>query len=236
MNETIGNTATDATPLSVMMRTGSQAEHTAAESSVFMAELLAGRVDEGGYAAYLARYARVYAALERAGRALRAAGDPIARAVADPALERLDAIEADLAYWRARAGQSARGRAPASDPASTMLSPAATAYAERIASSTAVWAGYFVAHHYTRYLGDLSGGQAIGRILARTFNLAEGEGTLFYRFADVPKPKRYKDAYRAAVDALAWTEADKRRIVEEVKVAFDLNSALFAELSAGVSR
>lgn len=206
-------------PLSTVMREGSQAEHTAAEGSSFMTELLAGRISEAGYAAYLLRLRQVYAALEATARALSA--ETAVAAVSDPALERLDAIDADLAHW-----------APG---ATSVESPAAAAYAERIASAT-VWAPLFVAHHYTRYLGDLSGGQAIGRILGREFGLVDGVGVAFYDFAEIPKPKPYKDGYRARLDALDLTAAEKARVVDEVKVAFTLNQALFAELSADLDR
>jgi heme oxygenase len=86
-----------------------------------------------------------------------------------------------------------------------------------------------VAHHYTRYLGDLSGGQAIGRILDREFEL-DGAGIAFYAFEAIPKPKPYKDAYRARLDALGLGPAEVRRVVDEVRVAFTLNQALFTEL------
>ena len=59
---------------------------------------------------------------------------------------------------------------PDGDPhASTPPPP--TAYRARLLEQAAEWAALLVAHHYTRYLGDLSGGQAIGRILDRTFEL-----------------------------------------------------------------
>ncbi|MDT9592740.1 biliverdin-producing heme oxygenase [Nocardioides zeae] len=206
-------------PLSSAMRDGSRAEHTAAEGSAFMEELLAGRVNEAGYAAYLQRLRTVYAAIESTGRSL--AGTPAADAVLDPALERLAAIDADLAHW-------------APHVSGPVESPAASAYAERVAATTA-WAPLFVAHHYTRYLGDLSGGQAIGRILARAFDLTDGAGTAFYAFDAIPKPKPYKDAYRARLDALDLDAADKERVVAEVKVAFNLNQALFSELSADLA-
>ncbi|HRD62616.1 MAG TPA: biliverdin-producing heme oxygenase, partial [Nocardioides sp.] len=108
-------------------------------------------------------------------------------------------------------------------------SPAADRYADRIRTAAAEWGGLYVAHHYTRYLGDLSGGQAIGRILDRDFDLG-GRGIAFYAFASIPKPKPYKDAYRARLDALGTTPAEKARIVSEVQEAFRLNRALFAEL------
>ncbi|MCB0889873.1 MAG: biliverdin-producing heme oxygenase, partial [Nocardioidaceae bacterium] len=96
------------------------------------------------------------------------------------------------------------------------------------------WGGFFVAHHYTRYLGDLSGGQAIGAILSREYGLS-GSGVEFYAFPEIAKPKLYKDAYRERLDALALTSEEKHAVVEEVKVAFSLNQALFAELSRSLA-
>lgn len=203
------------TELSVQMREGSQAEHTAAETSSFMAKLLAGEINEAGYLAYLARLRPVYAALESTSWA----GHPVAGVLLDPALERLPALDADLAFW-------ARDGLPQID------SPAADAYARRI---KAVGAAGYVAHHYTRYLGDLSGGQAIGRILGRSYGL-DRDGLAFYRFDAIPKPKPYKDAYRARLDALPLTAAEQAAVVDEVKVAFRLNQDLFEELSRDLGR
>lgn len=208
---------TSEAPLSALMREGSRAQHTAAETSSFMEELLAGRVNAQGYADYLLRLRKVYVALESVGRDL-AATDAIAAAVHDVALERLAAIDADLAVW-----------APGVD-ADAVESAAADAYVARI-EATRAWGGLYAAHHYTRYLGDLSGGQAIGRLLDRFFELG-GDGVDFYEFAEIPKPKPYKDGYRARLDALDLEPAEKTRIVEEVQVAFGLNQALFEELGA----
>lgn len=88
-----------------------------------------------------------------------------------------------------------------------------------------------MAHHYTRYLGDLSGGQAIGRVLDRAFDL-QGDGLSFYQFPMRAKP--YKDAYRARLDGLGLDLDDIDRVVDEVKVAFALNQALFDELTANL--
>ena len=212
--------AEGATRLSTAMREGSRAEHEAAESTSFMAELLDGRLVAQAYTDYLSRYRGVYAALEDSVRSH--AGDPLVGAVHDAALERLAAIDADLAHW-----------APERDPAAPVDSPATTAYVARIRhaadEAAAGWGGALVAHHYTRYLGDLSGGQAIGRILDRSFDL-DGAGVAFYDFAEIPKPKPYKDAYRARLDALALDGAGVARVVAEVKVVFGLNQAIFVEL------
>ncbi|OBH88645.1 heme oxygenase (biliverdin-producing) [Mycobacterium sp. E2733] len=197
--------------LSIAMKEGSAAEHIAAERSAFISELLAGRVAARGYSEYLLRLRVVYAALEDAMRAHRK--DPMVAAVYDPALERLPAIDADLRHWRA-------------DGARAVESPAATAYSERVATLT--WGGSLVAHHYTRYLGDLSGGRVLYKALERTFDL-RGLGLAFYEFP--VRPKRYKDAYRARLDALRPNADDIGRIVDEVKLAFGLNHALLDELA-----
>jgi heme oxygenase len=200
------------------MREGSMAEHRQAEDSRFITELLAGRVDREGYADYLLRLRTVYDAMETLIRAH--VDDPAVAAVHDPALERLDAIDADLDHWLPGGPR-------------TTHSPAAAAYRERL-EAAAAWGGLLAAHHYTRYLGDLSGGQAIGRILDRTFDLG-GHGVAFYDFPAIPKPKPYKDGYRARLDALGLSAAESDRVVDEVKVAFRLNHALFAELAASLA-
>ena len=210
----------DPTPaLSTAMRVGSQADHEAAEGSTFMEELLGGRVNEAGYAAYLQRLRPVYAALETVAAKLAAEGDTLAAAVYDPLLERLATIDSDLEHWAPGATEE-------------LDSPAAAAYVARIQDS-AQWGGLFIAHHYTRYLGDLSGGQAIGRILDRAFGL-EGQGIAFYDFTAIEKPKVYKDDYRARLDGLGLSEDDIARVVAEVRVAFGMNQAIFKELSSQI--
>ncbi|WP_193605662.1 biliverdin-producing heme oxygenase [Nocardioides dongkuii] len=207
--------------LSVAMREGSKTEHEDAEGSTFMAELLDGRISEAGYAAYLRRLRVVYAAMEPVLRDRR--DDPLVAAVHDPALERLAAIDADLDHW-------APGEPRELDAGD---SPAAAAYRARLEGAD--WGGALVAHHYTRYLGDLSGGQAIGRVLDRAFEL-DGAGTAFYAFPEIPKPKPYKDAYRARLDALGLPREDVDRVVVEVKTAFRLNQGLFTELGEQLDR
>lgn len=215
--------------LATAMREGSKAEHEAAESSSYMAELLDGRLNERGYFDLLLRLRVVYEAMEVAATAH--AADPLVAAVHDVDLERLATIDDDLAYWAERIGVEV------ADELAALDSPAALAYRDRLLAASseagAGWGGSLAAHHYTRYLGDLSGGQAIGRILSRTFGL-DGAGVAFYDFAAIPKPKPYKDAYHARLDALGLDDAAVRRVVEEVKVAFGLNQALFTELGANL--
>jgi heme oxygenase len=204
--------------LSVLMRDGSRSEHEAAEGSSFMEELLAGKLSPEGYLVYLRRLRDIYEAMEDIAQTLT--DDPIAGVLIDSKLDRLGSIDADIEYWAERTEGS-----EVIDPKSA----AVDAYVARLRESGS-WGGLFVAHHYTRYLGDLSGGQAIGKILSRAYEL-DGRGVAFYDFPEIEKLKPYKDGYRTNLDSLEMSEDDKLRLLEEVKVAFNLNQALFEELT-----
>jgi len=199
------------------MREGSRGDHEHAESSAFVADLMAGRAHPARYAAYLRRLRAVYAALEAAVDEQRH-HVAVAR-VHDDALCRLDALDRDLAHW-----------APGAAGAAT--STAAAAYRERI-ERAAHRPHLLVAHHYTRYLGDLSGGRMLARALRRGYpgQGLDRHGLAFYDFPDVPKPVAYKRAYRATLDDLPLTEDQRGEVVQEVRHAFRLNRLLLDEVA-----
>lgn len=198
------------------------AEHTEAENAGFTSQLLEGKINELGYLHYLEALRTVYGALEKVGRTLL--DDPLVSTLHDLRLERAAAIDADLQYWSQRAGAELGN-----------VSAAATAYAERVEAAVDNPLRY-VAHHYTRYLGDLSGGLAIGRVLGRTYEVApDAPGLAFYEFTEIEKPKVYKDGYRAALDALPLDADQRDVVVAEVKVAFGHNQALFNELGENLA-
>lgn len=207
--------AVEATPLSVAMRDGSRAQHDDAEGSTFVSELMGGRVSEVGYVNYLRALRPIYAALEETGRAL--ADHPVVGALHDSDLERLESLDADIAAWSTGEPDETRYEGHS-----------ARAYAAAI-EATREDPVRFVAHHYTRYLGDLSGGQAIARILDREF-AREGRGLSFYDFASIDKVKLYKDGYRARLDELPLSDEQRAEVVSEVQAAFSHNQAVFAEL------
>jgi heme oxygenase len=88
-----------------------------------------------------------------------------------------------------------------------------------------------LAHAYTRYLGDLSGGKVLARVARRALSLHKtNEGLEFYHFEHISSMKLFKDQYRQALDALTLTEEQIQRVVAEANVAFCLNMRLFEEL------
>lgn len=91
----------------------------------------------------------------------------------------------------------------------------------------------YVAHHYTRYLGDLSGGQIVRGTAEKTWGFdRKGDGVRFYVFDAISNPAAFKREYRALLDALPCDDLEKQRVIEECRRAFDLNIAVFRDLGA----
>ncbi|WP_237196783.1 biliverdin-producing heme oxygenase [Rothia nasimurium] len=87
-----------------------------------------------------------------------------------------------------------------------------------------------MAHHYLRYLGDLSGGQAVAALVARHYGVP-AEALSMYRFEELPKPKVFKDSYRGLLDDAPLTDAQHDALVDEALAGFDHNSRVFAQLA-----
>jgi heme oxygenase len=204
---------------STLIRCASHEQHVEAETSTFMSDLLGGRLGVRAYARYTEQLWFVYEALESGAE--RLAVDPVAGPFIRPELLRLPALQRDLAHLRGagwRAGLSAL--------------PATRAYADRIRECAERWPGGYVAHHYTRYLGDLSGGQIIRDRAERTWGFArKGDGVRFYVFEGISNPAAFKRSYRELLDAVAADELERQRIVAECRRAFALNTEVFRALS-----
>jgi heme oxygenase len=91
-----------------------------------------------------------------------------------------------------------------------------------------------VGHHYTRYLGDLSGGLILKNIAQKAMNLSDHDGLNFYTFQAIDDEKAFKGTYRAAMDTLPIDQAMADRIVEEANEAFHLNMNMFKELEGNL--
>jgi heme oxygenase len=202
-------------PLSTRLREGTRAEHSQAESEGFVERLLSGRLDVAAYADLAAQQLAVYASLERASARMR--HDDRGHGLVFDELTRVPAIERDLGHlygpgWR--------------DVARVL--PATERYVARLEAVGGDVACY-AAHAYTRYLGDLSGGQVIQRMMQRHYGLATA-GLEFYDFPEIPRAKPFKDLYRERLDALDLDDTETDLAVSEAQEAFRLNRAMFVEL------
>jgi heme oxygenase (biliverdin-producing, ferredoxin) len=212
-------TTVDRPSFSQLLRERSWRSHQRAEGAGFMKALMGGGIDRAGYALMVAQHLVIYEALETVERGLRTS--EIAGPFLTDRLHRVPSLRADLAALLGDNGADA-----------TSPLPSTLRYAARI-REMAGWAGGFVAHHYTRYLGDLSGGLAIGKVVARVYGLDDA-GVRFYRFDQIEKPKLFKDEYRARLDAASWEPEEQDRVIAEVLNAYQLNTDVFVELGQAV--
>ncbi len=208
----------DLVSFSTALRERSRAAHSDSEGASFMSDLMRGKGTRDDYVALVAQHWFIYEALERAAETMR--DDPIAAPFITEKLTRLPALEADLAYligddWHERITPM----------------PTTERYVARIDEVGSTWPAGFVAHHYTRYLGDLSGGQFIGKIMARQFELGSN-GIGFYVFDEIADPAAFKDVYREQLDAAPWDAAEAERVIDEVLLAYRFNTDLFVDLAA----
>lgn len=213
------DTSTEALPFSRLVRERSSAHHGSSESASFMTDLMAGRATLNDYAALVAQHWAIYEALEEAAEAL--SEHPLVAPFISPELVRLPSLENDLA---ALVGNDWRRRIE--------LVPATVEYAARIREVAAEWPAGVIAHHYTRYLGDLSGGVHIGRVVDRQFGFGGGAGATFYRFDGISDPAAFKDAYRSQLDAAPLSPDEAERVIAEVLSAYDRNTLVFEQLAA----
>lgn len=209
------------TSISETLKTQTAAAHTEAETTAFMASLAKGELSRQDAVNLTAQYYFIYSALEEAARRGRETSDAVA-SIADARLERVPALEQDLASmigpnWREEI-----------EPL-----PATRGYIAKLENLSPEDAPAIIAHHYVRYLGDIAGGQVIARMLANHYGFTE-EALTFYDFSAVGKIPPFRAAYKQALDELSFNEAERATLVDHVKQAFTLNSAVFADL-AGIS-
>lgn len=204
-------------PLSALIRDRSKSAHSSSEGAGFMSSLLKGERSREDYIALVAQHYFIYAALEAGTERMR--NDPVASRFISERLTRLPALEADLEFllgsgWRDE------------------IEPleATARYVKRIEEVGSTWAGGFVAHHYTRYLGDLSGGLHIGKVIKRQFGF-DTNGIGFYVFGDIADPAEFKNVYRAQLDEAPWDDEERERVIAEVLLAYRFNTEVFEQLA-----
>ncbi len=207
--------------LATKLREGTKKAHTMAENVGFVKCFLKGVVEKTSYRKLVSNLYFVYSAMEEEME--RHHAHPVLSKIYFQQLNRKKTLEQDLCFyygsnWREQVAPS----------------PAAKAYVQHIREVSASQPELLVAHSYTRYLGDLSGGQILKKIAQRAMNLSEGQGTAFYEFKEIPDEKAFKAEYRRVLDELPVDEATVDQIVNEANATFGMNMKLFQELEGNL--
>ncbi len=183
--------------------------HIKAEQSGVVAEMFHGRCSSFHYGLFLRNLLPVYVMLEE--QLQRHRHLPALRLFALPATYRATSLRSDL---EALMGHDWEAVLP--------LLPEASGYATHL---RLIAPARLIAHAYTRYLGDLSGGQILQKLLARTLGLSPSQ-LGFYAFPAIDDLGAFKVGYRARLDAAGRELVDVQAVIDEAEVAFRLNIAL----------
>merc|ERR1719411_2087015 len=92
----------------------------------------------------------------------------------DKALRRVAATKVDMEYFYGQDWES-----------KITPSRATKKYVNRIKSVARENPKLLIAHQYSRYLGDLFGGQMMSGMATKSLNLSDGKGIEFYQFNDI---------------------------------------------------
>ncbi|XP_028261680.1 heme oxygenase [Parambassis ranga] len=204
--------------LSEQIKKVTKEAHVRAENTELMLSFQRGQVTLPQYKLLLCSLYEIYKTLEE--EMDNNSDHPSVAPIYFPAeLARLESIEKDLQYFF---GQGWREK---------VVVPAATKrYCHRLRQIGKENPEYLVAHAYTRYLGDLSGGQILGRIAQKSMGLKSSEGLSFFSFPGVSSPNLFKQLYRGRMNSVELTEEERNGVLEEAVRAFELNIQVFDDL------
>lgn len=194
-------------PLAALLRRETWADHERAQFSPFELSLAQGTISKGGYRQLVANVYPVYRAME--ARLDTLAGDELVGQFHIPELARVPFLERDLEHfygpdWR--------------EEIVSELLPSTDEYVERIVGVDTVG---FIAHHYTRYMADLSGGLMIFDALRKAWG--GDDGLAYYDFSEIGDAVGFKNAYRQALNDLPLDVEQKLQMIFEVMTAYEHN-------------
>lgn len=207
--------------LALKLREGTKKAHSMAENTGFISCFLKGTVEKNSYRKLVANLYFVYSAMEEEMHNHR--DHPVLGKLYFPELDRKASLEHDLAYYF-----GANWKSEVAPSEATKL------YVQRIHEIANTQPELLIAHLYTRYMGDLSGGQILRKIAQNAMNLSDEDGLAFYSFQQISDEKAFKKLYRQTLDEVAVDEAMDDRIVEEANDAFGLNMKMFQELEGNL--
>nr|QUE28873.1 PbsA [Porphyropsis coccinea] len=207
--------------LANQLREGTTKAHSMAENVSFVKSFLSGVVDKNSYKKLVANLYFVYSAMEIEIENNK--NHDAIKPIFFPELNRKTSLQEDLKFYYGTNWE-----------AEVEPSPATQVYVDRIHQIGQTQPELLVAHAYTRYLGDLSGGQILKKIAQSAMQLSTSEGVEFYNFHQIKDEKDFKNQYRNALNSIKLEEDIKKDIISEANVSFNLNMNIFQELNSSL--
>lgn len=214
IEETVGNPRLSG--LAFMLDDGTRKSHSVAQNTQFVTGFFKGLANRDSYRSLITSLYFVYESMEKA---MDNTTEDRVQALDYPALRRLAPMKKDMEFFYGSGWES-----------EVQLSPASKAYVARVQEVAKTKPYLLVAHQYTRYLGDLFGGQMMGGMASRSLNLENGDGTAFYSFEDITSTNNFITEWYGRLNELELSDDQKHEIVDEANLVFDLNIDLLQEL------
>lgn len=209
------------TNLAQQLREGTTKSHSMAENVSFVKSFLGGVVDKKSYRQLVASLFFIYVAIEE--QIEKNKNHEAVEFIYFSELFRTKSLIEDLKYYY---GPDWENNIEAS--LSTQV------YVNRIHNIGSNQPELLIAHAYTRYIGDLSGGQILKKIAINAMQLQDNQGTCFYDFKDISNEIEFKNMYRNSLNNIPLSDIQINQIISEANVAFNLNMKIFQELDSNL--
>ena len=212
-----------AVALAGQLREGTKKSHTMAENTGFVACFLKGVVEKTSYRKLIGDLYFVYKAMEEEIDRLVQEDHPVIKHIGFKELFRRQTLEKDLEFYYGNNWLD-----------QIKISESAQSYVNRIRLVANESPELLVGHHYTRYIGDLSGGQILKKIAKKALNLRGDDGLNFYEFKLIEDEKLFKKSYSETLNKLPIDQKIADNIIEEANEAFAYNMKMFRELEGNL--
>tara|TARA_Y100001978_G_scaffold193871_1_gene200423 strand:- start:188 stop:898 length:711 start_codon:yes stop_codon:yes gene_type:complete len=212
-----------AVALAGQLREGTKKSHTMAENTGFVACFLKGVVEKTSYRRLISDLYFVYKAMEEEIERLVKEDHPVIKHIGFQELFRRKTLEKDLLFYYGNNWIN-----------EITISDSAQLYVNRIREVANQSPELLVGHHYTRYIGDLSGGQILKKIAKKALNLNGDDGLNFYEFQLIKDEKLFKKSYSETLNQLPIDQNIADKIIDEANQAFTYNMNMFKELEGNL--
>jgi len=208
--------------LAFQLDDGTRKSHSIAQNSSFVTGFFKGLSNREAYSKLLTSLYFVYVAMEES---FVNTDEDMVKMMDVKELRRVDALREDMDYFYGTAWEN-----------EIQPSKAAKKYADRVIEIAKDKPRLLIAHQYTRYLGDLFGGQMMGSMAIKSLDLNEEKGTAFYTFNDIDNTTDFITMWYRKLNSLDLTEQEKEEIVDEANYVFALNIEILEELEGSAMK
>ena len=190
-------------------------EHEASKDSPFAQTIMSGELGKQAFVEWQKALYPVYETLEDILKKMRKT-DPTIHIFDHRKLDRADSIYTDLLEF---------GVDPIAEPTTLKSIPPYLEAIKKASEETP----RLMAYHYTRYMGDMNGGQVIAMRMNKVYGIDKSAMSC-YDFSQLGDLYHYRKQYKTLLELVPWTEEQRESFIDEAKTAYKINEQLFNEL------